>query len=52
MGCRMPTPVRRKGSQFYWLRKRVPDRYRGIVCESAPNLGSDSDLMMAHDGCI
>ena len=31
MGCRMPTPVKRKGSQFYWLRKRVPDRYRAIV---------------------
>ena len=28
----MPTPVLRdKKSKFYWLRKRVPDRYRAIV---------------------
>src|ERR1700681_4692090 len=31
MGCRMPTPVKRAGSQYYWLRKRVPERYRAIV---------------------
>jgi integrase len=31
MDCRMPTPVLREGSRFYWLRKRVPDRYREIV---------------------
>jgi integrase len=27
----MPTPILREGSRFYWLRKRVPDRYREIV---------------------
>lgn len=31
MDCRMPTPILRDGSRFYWLRKRVPDRYREIV---------------------
>jgi integrase len=27
----MPTPVRRENSQYLWLRKRVPERYRQIV---------------------
>ncbi|MDB5502744.1 MAG: hypothetical protein JWR89_2646, partial [Tardiphaga sp.] len=27
----MPTPVRRENSQYLWLRKRVPERYRHIV---------------------
>jgi hypothetical protein len=27
----MPTPVRRENSQYLWLRKRVPQRYRHIV---------------------
>jgi hypothetical protein len=31
MDCRMPTPVLREGSRYYWLRKLVPDRYREIV---------------------
>jgi integrase len=31
MDCRMPSPILREGSRFYWLRKRVPDRYREIV---------------------
>jgi hypothetical protein len=31
MGFRMPTPVRRKNSPYFWLRKRVPERFRAIV---------------------
>jgi integrase len=27
----MPTPVRRENSQYLWLRKRVPERYRRLV---------------------
>lgn len=28
---KLPSPVRRPTSKKWWLRKRVPDRYRGIV---------------------
>jgi hypothetical protein len=35
MDVRMPTPVLRQGkSRSFWLRKRVPDRYRKIVGRS------------------
>jgi hypothetical protein len=35
MAVRMPTPVQRAGkSKSFWLRKRVPDRYREIVGRS------------------
>jgi hypothetical protein len=27
----MPTPVRRENSQYLWIRKRVPQRYRDLV---------------------
>lgn len=31
---KMPTPVRRPTSQFYWIRKKVPERLRPLVGRS------------------
>jgi integrase len=52
MDCRMPTPILREGSRFYWLRKRVPDRYREIVgkAEVWRSLGT-SNLKRAISFC-
>jgi hypothetical protein len=48
---KMPTPIKRPTSNFYWIRKKVPERLRDLVgkTEIWASLGTKDQRKAAKD---